>query len=404
MKYTPVEIIQYVREEDVKFIRLAFCDIYGKQKNIAIMPYELERAFAHGMPVDASAIAGFGDEMHEDLFLHPEASTLARLPWRPESGSVVRMFCDVTYADGRPFEADCRRLLKNAVEEADRKGIVFRFGTEMEFYLFKTDETGAPTRIPHDEAGYMDIAPADKGENVRREVQLTLEQMGIQPESSHHEEGPGQNEIDFKSSDPISAADNAVTFQSVVRTIAGRNGLYADFSPKPLPGYPGSGLHINLSAQTREGKDCLEPVIAGIMDKICDCTVFMNPISNSYERFGKSKAPKYISWSRYNRSQLIRVPELPGVPRRAELRSPDPSANPYLALLLLIRAGLYGIENHMEPAQPTDINLYNASEEILQNYGRLPENLEAAKNAAEESDFIKNSLPAGLIRSYCSGN
>ena len=234
MKYTPEEVMQFVQEEEVKFIRLAFCDVYGKQHNVAIMPSELKRAFAFGIAVDASAIDGFGGEVRSDLLLHPDASTLIQLPWRPEQGKVVRMFCDITYPDGREFERDTRSILKRAVASAAEQGYSFAFGAEMEFYLFKVDENGEPTKIPYDRAGYMDIAPDDKGENIRREICLMLEQMGIRPETSHHESGPGQNEIDFRYSDPLSAADNAITFNAIVRTVAAQNGLCACFSPKPL--------------------------------------------------------------------------------------------------------------------------------------------------------------------------
>ena len=402
MKYTVPEVIQYVKEEDVKFIRLAFCDIYGRQKNIAIMPYELQRAFSYGIAIDGSAINGFGDETRSDLFLYPDPATLSRLPWRPESGSVVRMYCDIRHPDGRPFDADCRRLLKEAQSEAEAKGMYFQFGSELEFYLFRLDEQGEPTRIPHDHAGYMDIAPEDRGENVRREIQLTLEQMGIQPESSHHEEGPGQNEIDFKYSDPLTAADNATTFKAVVRTIAARHGLCADFSPKPLPGYPGSGLHINISIHTEDGKDHLSEMIAGIMEKVCDITAFLNPLENSYERFGKFKAPKYISWSAENRSQLIRIPAAPDGRRRMELRSADPAANPYLAFLLLIRAGMFGIDHKLVLPPSTDINLFNASTDVLNGFRSLPASLEEARKTAAASGFVRKCLPTALTGKYCS--
>ena len=340
MSYTPNEVMQYVSEEDVKFIRLAFCDVFGKQKNISIMPDELKRAFEYGIAIDASSVAGFGGEVHSDLLLHPDPSTIAVLPWRPEHGRVVRMFCDISLPDGRDFEADGRKILENAVKDAEKKGIEFFFGSEMEFYLFNRDERGEPTREPYDRAGYMDIAPEDKGENVRREICLTLEQMGIKPESSHHEEGPGQNEIDFRYSSPITAADHAVTFRAVVNTIAARNGLFADFSPKPISDKAGNGMHINISAKESSGKDVLPFVIAGIMNRIRDITVFLNPCEKSFERLGKNKAPKYISWCTENRSQLIRIPAAEKEYRRAELRSPDPMCNPYLAFALIIPAGL----------------------------------------------------------------
>ena len=401
MKYSVSEVIQYVREEDVKFIRLAFCDIYGNQKNMAIMPYELERAFRFGMPVDASAITGFDADNASDLFLHPDPSTLTQLPWRPESGRVVRMFCNVTHADGTPYCADCRHLLEEAVSKAADYGIKFRFGTSMEFYLFKTDEDGTPTAVPHDNAGYMDIAPADKGENVRREIQLTMERMGIQPESSHHEEGPGQNEIDFISAEPLSCADNAVTFISVVKTIAARNGLFADFSPKPVIGLPGSGLHISIEVTSEDNEDLLDNVIAGIMDKISDMTVFLDPVANSYERLGRNKAPRFISWSKGDRSHLFRIPPAPDGARTAELRSPDPTANPYIALALLIYAGLHGIKEQLKLSDACDIDLYLANEDIINKFSKLPSNIEKARKLAFESSFINEILPESLIRHYC---
>ena len=247
MIYTKEEVMEYVSEEDVAFIRLAFCDITGKQKNISIMAGELDRAFDKGIAFDPSSIEGFGNITNSDLVLHPDPSTLMLLPWRPERGKVVRMYCSITYADGSPFECDSRTLLANAVKEAADKGLEFSFGSEQEFYLFKLDEDGNPTKDPYDFAGDMDIAPEDKGENIRREICLTLDQMGIKPESSHHEEGPGQNEIDFKYADALSTADNVMTFQTIVKSVSGRNGLHADFSAKPLSDYPGNGFHINVS-------------------------------------------------------------------------------------------------------------------------------------------------------------
>lgn len=401
MSYTPNEVMQYVSEEDIKFIRLAFCDVFGKQKNISIMPDELKRAFEYGIAIDASSVAGFGGEVHSDLLLHPDPSTIAVLPWRPEHGRVVRMFCDISLPDGRDFEADGRKILENAVKDAEKKGIEFFFGSEMEFYLFNRDERGEPTREPYDRAGYMDIAPEDKGENVRREICLTLEQMGIKPESSHHEEGPGQNEIDFRYSSPITAADHAVTFRAVVNTIAARNGLFADFSPKPISDKAGNGMHINISAKESSGKDVLPFVIAGIMNRIRDITVFLNPCEKSFERLGKNKAPKYISWCTENRSQLIRIPAAEKEYRRAELRSPDPMCNPYLAFALIIHAGLEGIEQKAELIEASDFNLYSAKDKEVKDLLLLPKNLDEAKKAAASSDFVKAHLTKGLIEAYC---
>ena len=402
MDFTEQEVRQYVEQEDVRFIRLAFCDVFGKQKNIAILPTELERAFQHGIAIDASAIAGFGGEVRSDLFLRPDPTALASLPWRGENGKVVRMFCGVAYPDGTTLETDSRALLRKAVERSEKLGISFAFGTEMEFYLFKTDQDGEPTRIPFDRAGYMDIAPMDKGENVRREICLTLSQMGIQPECSHHEEGPGQNEIDFRYSDPLAAADNAVTFRAVVEAIVARNGLAADFSPKPLPDQAGNGLHINISVESWDGRDLLPQVMAGIMARIREITAFLNPTEDSYLRLGSRKAPGYISWSSENRSQLIRIPATPGLHKRAELRSADPGVNPYLAFALLMHAGLDGIEADMPLPPSADCNLFTAPEEVLRGFRRLPASLRQANDLALHSDFVRRYVPQAIIAAYCT--
>lgn len=402
MKYSREEVMQYVQEEDVKFIRLAFCDVFGKQKNISILPEELPRAFEYGIAFDASAIAGFGDESKCDLLLHPEPETLMLLPWRPEHGKVVRMFTYITYPDGSLFECDTRSLLKKAIEDAKKAGYSFSFGAEQEFYLFHLDENGKPTKSPYDNAGYMDIAPEDRGENIRREICLTLEQMAIRPESSHHEEGPGQNEIDFRYSDALTAADNAMTFQTTVKTIAYRNGLWADFSAKPLDDAPGNGFHINMSVKPGEPSENLFYMIAGVLDKVEDMTAFLNPTDNSYRRFGQSKAPGYISWSEENRSQLVRIPAAVGKYRRAELRSPDPTANPYLAFALMIYAGLYGLQNQLDMANAANINLYKADSETLTNLKKLPKDLATACKIASESEFIKTHIPDAILDIYCN--
>lgn len=401
MKYTKEEIMQFVMEEDVKFIRLAFCDVFGKQKNISLMPDELSRAFDFGIAIDASAVEGFGGDIYSDLLLHPDPDTLSILPWRPEHGKVVRMFCTVTYPDGRLFENDTRSILIRAVEDAKKEGYEFFFGAEMEFYLFKLDENGEPTDIPYDKAGYMDVAIADKGENVRREICLTLEQMGIHPESSHHEEGPGQNEIDFRYSDALSAADNTIAFANVVSAIAARNGLYASFSPKPLKDKPGNGLHINISVKSKDGVDRKTSMIAGVLEHISEMTAFLNPTEKSYERLGSDKAPKFVSWSSENRSQLVRIPAAYGEYKRAELRSPDPSANPYLAFALLIYAGLDGIKNNTELPRPANINFYKADEKTLSEYKRLPKTRSEAIEIAGSSKFIADHLPEMMIKTYC---
>ncbi|MBQ7160341.1 MAG: glutamine synthetase [Clostridia bacterium] len=403
MKYTKEEVLQYIKEEDVKFVRLAFCDVFGRQKNVSVMADELSRAFRYGIAIDGSAIAGFGDETHSDLLLHPDPETLALLPWRPEHGRVVRMYSYITYPDGRPFECDTRAMLKNAIDFAESKGYSFFFGAEQEFYLFKLDEDGEPTGVPYDRAGYMDLAPEDRGENVRREICLTLEQMGIRPESSHHEEGPGQNEIDFRYADPLTAADQAMTFQTVVKTVAHRNGLYADFSAKPLRDAPGNGFHINVSVRPCEGDGAFDRVIAGILAHTPEMTAFLNPTEASYLRLGKNKAPGFVSWSGENRSQLIRIPAAEAEYRRIELRSADPSANPYLAFSLIIYAALDGIENGLPLPAPSDINLFTADENTLEGYRRLPGTLAGACAAASADDFIRRHVPAEILGIYCGG-
>ena len=390
----------YIEEEDVKFIRLSFCDIYGVQKNISIQRSELPRALEKGVGIDASYIFGFGGDYGRDIWLHPEADTITVLPWRPEHGKVVRMFCTLTYEDGSPVETDTRALLRQAVKYAKSKGYRFHFKSEMQFYLLKTDNNGDSTGVPYDNAGYMDIAPLDKGENVRREICLTLEQMGIKPESSHHEAGPGQNEIDFRYADPITAADNTVTFLSVVRTLAAQNGLYADFSPKPFRDKTGSALHITAAVKATSGEDVTDPAIAGILHNIAGMTVFLNPTAGSFERFGQHKAPKYITWSKSNRAQLVfsRISETGR--RCLQVRSPDPDANPYLAYTLMIYAMLDGIENHRELPQPTDRDI-SLSRPGEAEPAKLPDSLEKARAQAAASPLVRQFIPASVIGIYC---
>lgn len=396
MLYTQEDIFDYVEQEDVKFIRLAFCDVYGREKNISIMPGELRRAFDSGISFDASAIAGFGDVVNSDLFLHPIASTLTVLPWRPSRGRVVKMYCDITNPDGTPFTHDSRAVLRRAVAYAASKGLSVQFGSEFEFYLFKTDEDGEPTNIPLDRAGYLDVAPEDKGEDVRRQICLTLEEMGIRPEASHHEEGPGQNEIDFRYSDAMTAADNAQHFVTVVKAAARQNGLYADFSPKPIPGEFGSGMHVNMSVKSKDGKDYSAAFLAGVLAHIRELTYFLNPTEGSYRRLGEKKAPSFITWSAQNRSQLVRIPAAQGEYKRIELRSPDPMANPYLAYALLIYAGLDGIEKDMIPPEPVNENLYTAGPEITSALQKLPRSLDEARKCADCA-FVRGILPEGFL-------
>ena len=362
--YSKNDVLEYIKSEDVKFVKLAFCDIFGVQKNISVIADEMERAFEHGISFDASAICGFGDEASSDLFLFPDPSTLEVLPWRPMQGKVVRMMCDIKKPDGSPFEMDTRY------------------------------DEGMPTDIPFDNAGYFDIAPLDRGENVRREICLTLEDMEIYPESSHHEEGPGQNEIDFKYSAPLSSADNAVTFKAVTQTIAAKNGLFASFMPKPIKNASGNGMHINISLNDKSKTDSF---IAGILENIKGITVFLNPLRESYERLGGRKAPLYITWAEGNRSQLIRIPAETNERSRFELRSPDPMANPYLAYALLIYAGVYGVLENKKLCEPCNVNLYSADKSVTETLDVLPKNIEEAITIAEDSIIVKKYMPRNII-------
>lgn len=389
-------ILEYVKEEDIKFIRLAFIDIYGKQKNVSIMPHELEKAFKYGISIDSMAIEGFQTGYKSDLFLFPNPDTITILPWRPREGKVIRMFCDIKMPDGKDFICDTRKLLINAINDAKKSGVEFHFGSEIEFYLFKADEEGNSTGVPYDEAGYMDIAPDDKGENIRREICLTLEEMDILPERSHHEEGPGQNEIAFRYQDALRAADEATTFKSVVKTSANRNGLFASFDPKPISDKPGNGYHINFSVTGAK----LDSAIEGVLKHIKEITAFLNRDEKSYERLGKLMAPKYISWSSENRSELIRIPAAKDNFIRAELRSPDPLINPYLAFTLLIYAALDGIKNNYELRSPVDIDLNKASGLLIEKLDKLPSSLKEAKAIAKDSDFVKKYIPDELLENY----
>ena len=397
MNYSKEEVKDFIEQEDVKFVRLAFCDINGKQKNISISPTEIDRAFDEGISFDASAIEGFGNELTTDLMLHPISKTLNILPWRPSHGKVIRMFCNIKHPDGTPFELDSRQILQNAVKEAKAMGLTVQIGTEFEFYLFKTDENGNKTNIPFDNAGYMDVAPEDKGENVRREICLTLLEMGINPESSLHLDGPGQNEIDFRYADAITAADNAMNFVSVVKAAALHNGLYADFSPKPIMDKPGNGMHINISVKSEDGEFYNARFMAGVMEHICEITAFLNTKEDSYKRLGEHTAPKYVTWTKENRSQLLRVPERRNEHKRFELRSADPCANPYLAFAALIYAGLDGIKRNLTLPAPFDTNIKDSDQTVKDSLKMLPDSLEAAVQLATQSEFVKSVIPQEVL-------
>jgi len=410
MNGTVGEVLDFVRENDVKFVRLSFCDLFGMQKDVAIMADGLQSAFENGVSFDAHAIRGFRDVTQSDLLLFPDPVTLTVLPWRPGPGRVARFYCEIKNPGGAPFSGDGRAVLKRVSAQCEEKGYVCKIGAECEFYLFKTDDDGEPTSVTFDKGGYLDILPLDKGNDIRREICLALEEMGIKPESSHHEQGPGQNEIDFKFSDALSCADNLLTFKTLVKAIAARNGLFASFMPKPIANAPGSGMHVNLSLSRNgcnifnnigEGEpQVAESFIAGILAKAREMTLFLNPIANSYDRFGEFEAPKYVSWSHQNRSQLIRIPAAVGEKVRMELRSPDPSLNPYLAFALIIAAGLDGVESSAALPPAVDADLYRADENVMKALAPLPGSLEEAVALAGASDFVKGVVGERLLAKY----
>ncbi len=403
--YTIEEVLSFVEENDVKFIRLAFCDIFGNQKNISIMPQELRTALTEGINFAPFLILGYDDPSYQDLYLKPDPGTMSVLPWRPQQGRVIRFYCDVVTPEGEPFPYDARKFLQDTLQECADLGFSCRIGLKSEFYLFKTDEEGRPTNIPWDEGSYMDISPLDRGENIRREICLCLEEMGIQPKESHHEIGPGQNEIDFKTSDALGTADNYITYKNVVGAIASRNGVFASFAPKPLKGKSGNGLHMEIS--TWKGGVNLDDInpqftesfMAGVFHRMKDITLFLNTQVESYERFGENEAPKYITWSAQNRSRLLRVPIVHGKRTCFILRSPDSGINPYLAFAMVIQAGLAGIRGEEKLPEPLDVSSRRASAEEMSKFEKLPESLKAAVDYAKNSAFI-NSDPIKNIAKH----
>ncbi len=400
MNFSPKEILDFVTENDVKFIRLTFCDMQGNLKNIAIMPGELPRAFSHGILLDA---AGFSD-CYQDLLLIPDISTLSVLPWRPKSGRVVRFFCSIKNLDGSYYAGELRHTLQEYIQKLYTKGYSCEFGTKSEFYLFDCDEEGRPTKTPHDHAGYLDVAPLDKCENARREICLSLEEMGLNPQCSCHKYGPGQNEIDFKCSEPVTAADNMVHYKTVVKTIAAQNGLYASFMPKPLSGTYGSALTIVISLKNN-GRNIFElhqkqlpeegaAFIAGILEHMPEMTVFLNPIVNSYTRLRHRGAPNHINWSTENRLPMIRLHDSGGEPARIEIRSTDCCCNPYLSFRLLLAAGMDGIRRHLKLSDELCVTAEEKS------FKALPETLRAAYELARESSFVRENLPEEILRNF----
>ncbi len=404
---TQQDLLDFVEDNNVKFARFAFCDIFGVQKNIAILANDLSTALEEGVCFDGSAVAGFMNIEESDLVLKPDLSTLCILPWRPTEGRVMQVFCDVCRPDGTLFEGNCRNFLRDISKRYKALGLECNVGVECEFYLFEKDEQGKPTRIPIDNGGYFDVAPLDAGENVRREICLMMEQMGLSPYRSHHESGSGQNEIDFHHANALKTADNMMLFKQIVRAVCARHGLHPSFLPKPLANEAGSGLHINISI-LKNGVNLFEGDIdpdgiagnfmAGVLKHIQSITAFTNPLPCSYTRFGSHEAPSAISWSRQNRSQLVRIPSAKGASHRMELRSPDPACNPYLSFGLILAAGLDGIENKLTLQDPVNENLFDPNNAA--GLPLLPSTLEDAVSCMLSSDFVHNTLPEGLTQKF----
>lgn len=413
--YTKQDILSLVQDEDVEFIRLQFTDLFGSLKNMAITASQLEKALANKCMFDGSSIEGFVRIEESDMYLHPDPDTLAIFPWRPQQGKVARLICDVYRPNGEPFEGDPRYILKRAIKEAAQLGYTFEVGPECEFFLFHTDENGLPTTLTHEKAGYFDLGPLDLGENARRDMVLTLEEMGFVIESSHHEVAPAQHEIDFRYDEALATADNIMTFKLAVKTIAKRHGLHATFMPKPRFGENGSGMHINMSL-SREGKNIFaDPsdknglsreaycFIGGIMKHMKGMTAITNPLVNSYKRLVPGyEAPVYIAWSATNRSPLIRIPSTRGEGTRIELRCPDSSANPYLALAVCLRAGLDGIVNQILPPESVDCNIFALTQEEKRRRGieAIPGTLQEAVCELEKDTFIQEVLGAHVSEKY----
>lgn len=407
MKTTKQEILEFVEENDVKFIRLVFCDLFGTQKNISIMAEELEEALNDGIAIDASSILGFTEISNADLLLRPDPTTLSFLPWRPQQGRVAKFYCSILEPNGQIYGGDSREILIKAVDKCRSLQYECKMESQCEFYLFKTDEDGEPTNIPQDKGGYLDLAPLDRGENVRREICYSLEDMGLHPESSHHEQGPGQNEIDFMFAEALTAADDFMSFKTTVKAVALQNGLFASFKPKPLADECGSGNHINISLY-KKGKNIFdknnedyresESFMAGILEKAREMTLFLNPVPNSYERLGKFEAPEYVTWSESDRSQFIRIPTSKDGRCRMELRASDPAINPYLVYALLIEAGLYGIRNKLTLPKATNMKALTTEEKSMLE--KLPMSLEEAIEAAKDSAFIKEVIGEEELAKY----
>lgn len=417
-RYTKEDILRRVQDEDIQFIRMQFTDIFGQLKNVAITASQIQRAVNNEIMMDGSSIEGFVRIEESDQYLWPDLDTFAVLPWRPQYGKVARLICDVHNPDGSPFAGDPRNVLKQALEAVNALGYTFNAGPELEFFLFQTDESGRPTTQTGDEAGYFDLGPLDHGESTRREICLALEEMGYEIEASHHEVAAGQHEIDFKYTDALHAADNIMTFKLAVKTLTQKNGLHATFMPKPVCGTAGSGMHINMSLfqdgwnvfYDKTAPRQLSPLayhfIAGLLAHVQGFCALSNPLVNSYKRLVPGyEAPCYLAWSSSNRSALVRIPDPRGQGTRVELRSPDPSCNPYLVFAACLAAGLDGIKQKRVPPPETTENIYamDAKQRAERGIQNLPGSLGEAIHALLADPTITGVLGEHLTRQYTAG-
>lgn len=413
--YTRQDVVRIVEENNVRFIRLQFTDILGTLKNVAITASQIEKALDGKCMFDGSSIEGFVRIEESDMYLRPDLDSFCILPWNTQNGRIARLICDIYKPDGTPFEGDPRYVLKKEVGRAASMGYTFNVGPECEFFLFNTDEFGHPTTVTHDTGGYFDLGPSDLGESARRDICLTLEEMGFEIEASHHEVAFAQHEIDFKYSEALSAADNILTFKMVVKSCADANGLCATFMPKPINGRAGSGMHTNMSL-FKDGENAFyDPAsesglsetayhfIAGVMKHVKGLCAVTNPLVNSYKRLVPGfEAPCYIAWTLSNRSALIRVPASRDLGTRVELRNPDPACNPYLAFAALLAAGLDGIEHGLTPPPAVSANIYDICEEERrsQEIESLPKDLEGAVAEMKADPLLREVLGDHVYGKY----
>ncbi len=418
--YTKDDIRRIAKEEDVKFLRLMFTDLYGTIKNVEVPISQLDKLLDNKLMFDGSSIDGFVRIEESDMWLYPDLSTWMIFPWGNEHGKVARIICEVYNADRTPFYGDPRNNLIRILDEMKELGFTdFNIGPEPEFFLFKLDpETGKPTTHLNDHGSYFDLAPMDLGENCRRDIVLELEKLGFDVEASHHEVAPGQHEVDFKYADALTACDNIQTFKLVVKTVARKHGLHATFMPKPLERINGSGMHLNMSLFTKDGNAFFDEngqeqlskeayyFLGGILKHARNFTALTNPTVNSYKRLVPGyEAPVYVAWSGHNRSPMVRVPVARGASTRLELRSVDPSANPYMAVAAVLAAGLDGLKNKIEPAQPVDRNIYSMTEDERKAAGivDLPSTLHNALKAMRKDEVIKDALGNHLYSNFMEG-